>query len=408
MKSICNLFKPIDKENGNFLLFSQYVEDISKSVVDSTYVVRPKRFICMDLKDRDFRNAIDLTKVGGESVFTDLDAMPGFFQNYFENGVSVIKSSGKTVSPATFSVAFWGKLAELTKDNDNIGLISNIKYVGDVDSEAWNDGFADIILSITSGTHDVTVEFQDEFIEDHTVTTYSEYCGYRDYENEEADGRYWISGWAEKDDECPLSPVVPMNGRIGGGLGTWFDERMSVFDQTFREMENAEAVPFTFNSILVLYNVYTAGGEIIYRDIPMGIYFTGSVSMEDDNYIITNPVTIIPSDVDAYGSGSGWSLRICTKFTPQPYGLLQVDEVEAEAGVISSSLSALMSACAETINTINKFADDSIFNSQTIKDYYSIFKNTRTNVPYIKEVDGVGYWFVNGRNTEMPVYPIEN
>lgn len=42
---------------------------------------------------------------------------------------------------------------------------------------------------------------------------------------------------------------------------------------------------------------------------------------------------------------------------------------------------------------------------QMFKDHLSEFRNRRTNVPYIREVGGTPYWFVNGRNTGQPVYP---
>ena len=39
---------------------------------------------------------------------------------------------------------------------------------------------------------------------------------------------------------------------------------------------------------------------------------------------------------------------------------------------------------------------------QVPKEMLAIFKNSRVNVPYIKEVDGVSYWFVNGRCLGVP------
>ena len=47
---------------------------------------------------------------------------------------------------------------------------------------------------------------------------------------------------------------------------------------------------------------------------------------------------------------------------------------------------------------MNTVISNIIKQSQDIKDTLAIFKNNRINVPYIKEINGSKFWFVNGKN----------
>ena len=415
MKSICNVFKSIDKTNGNFLLFSQYTNDISRSVVDSTYKVRPSKFVCLNLDSAAQTTANNLTQIGGSSPFTPAGTetpymyyLPGFFQNNFENGVCRLRNNNYTVNSFQFAVAFVEKLVQLTQNTGAVNLQSYIKYIGNIDVESWDGGFADIVLSINSGAKEKTVTLNPNSSIPTSVTNFSNnFCGAYTYTNDETSGGWSISGWKEATQNPPISKLVNQTGTIGSGRTIenntcMFNETDSWIEKMFT-ITDATSSSFTFNTILVLYNVETTndGTTVVYKDIPMGIYFAGQ-GIETG---ISNAVTIYSYSDTAYGAGSGWSLRIGTKFSPLPYGGLQVEEVALESQAITHSINALMSAAAETIKTINEFADQSIYSSQTIKEDLAQFKNARVNVPYIKSVNGTPYWFINGRNTEQRVYP---
>lgn len=438
MNNICNIFNPLDKSNGNFLLFSQYVEDLSKSVVDSTYRVRPSRFFCMNLDNTVINNAKNLTALtegdASTTPFNNVNRyLPGFFQNNFENAVSSLRS-GKvtgltplTVTPFNYSVGLVEKLMQLTNSGDDIGLQTYVKYVGNIDATSWEDGFADIILSIGSGSPIPSVELNSNLIvtpaSGSTPATYKtyrqfvdEWCGEQQYSNTEGQtsGTYYINGWVN-DDNLPVSGKVRATNTIGyPGATDHFSSSLSVFEGTngvlsftypgMPEYPDTPITSFVFNTILLTYDI-EVNNSTVYRDVPLGIYFTGDVTTVDSTTNINNPVTIYNSSDTAYGAGSGWSLRICTRFSAIPYGNLKVEEISLEQGAIPASISRIISAAAETIKEIRSFTDETIYNSQGFRDLTNLIKDGKINVPYIREVNGTKYWFVNGRNTEVPVYP---
>ena len=52
---------------------------------------------------------------------------------------------------------------------------------------------------------------------------------------------------------------------------------------------------------------------------------------------------------------------------------------------------------ADNIDAMNDVLKAAHTNNTINKDLYNIFKSGQVNVPYIKEIDGVYYWFVNGK-----------
>lgn len=48
--AVCNLFNRFDNASGNFMMFSQYVEDITKNYVESdNWKVVPTQFVVLDI-----------------------------------------------------------------------------------------------------------------------------------------------------------------------------------------------------------------------------------------------------------------------------------------------------------------------------------------------------------------------
>ena len=382
MNNICNIFNPINKENGNFLLFSQYVEDLSKSVYDSTYKIRPSKFVCMELDGAPHTTAGQYYTVttGGD---TYVENIPGFFQNIFEDAIVAKRNNNINVTPRDFAFEFMAKLQTLTSD----GLDTYVNYVGDVDSASWENGFADIILSISSGSSPITAEYSDS-APSYTPSMLS---------NPQGTGNYYIHGWVDEQN-LPLNPVTSSTVET---CGSWSDvDNSKTAFENFIVIKDNAATQFTFNTIVIFYDILDSNDSPIYTGVPMGIYFTGA----GESTGIGNEVTIYKSSEDAYGAGSGWSLRICTRFSSTPYGYLKVEEISLDPNIIPESISRVLGAAAETIQEIRKFADESIYNSQGFRDLTNLVKDGKMNVPYIRKVNNVDYWFVNGRNTEVPVY----
>ena len=402
MTDVCNIFKSIDNENGSFLLFSQYTNDLAKSAIDPGFKVRPSRFFCLKLGVNSIANCASI--VGNQSTG---ETIPKYLQNYFENELSYMRVNKKDsytsfMSSTDFIVHLIQILLGSNWDNTDYSesVLSNyMVYDGIIDSNSWNDGFADIILNIPSGSSKKIYQFKSDDYNKKTLSEFKSLIGVVNYDDI---NNGYIMGW-KASDQIPISGNVP-NTIIcydGNKLNQTVSIRDSIFDIIFNSRNDTDADLFSFNTILICYNVLDEHNNIIYKDIPMGIYFTGPY--DSSIYNFKNYVTIYKTNEDALGVGSSWSLRISTKFAPTPQGSLKVENVATESGALTSSISALMSANAEMIKTINNMSKKMWIDTQSYRDLLAIFKDGRTNIPYIKNINGVNYWFVNGRNTNVQV-----
>ena len=88
--AVCNLFNDLTNPSGNFLMFSQYVESITKNIAsgDTEYKVIPSKFIALNI---DYTRLNMDKLIGNSTLLNDpiksLNSLvPKYFQNYFENG----------------------------------------------------------------------------------------------------------------------------------------------------------------------------------------------------------------------------------------------------------------------------------------------------------------------------------
>ena len=401
---VCNIFKPTDNVSGNFLLFSQYTNDLAKSSVDPGYKVRPSRFFCLNLNSTSLNNLRNkgLSDTGNNYL------IPGYLQNYFENGLSYMRTfKGNDYTPLTSSADFFIRLLQIilgdSWNQDIVGdILSNyIVYDNKIDLESWSDGFADVIINIPSNSSKKTYSLNSEIAGYSTLSSISGVLGNYTHNNITS----YILGW-ESSDNLPVKGNVPGQNIIccdGNNIKSieGFSVYGSLFNLLMPSAIDEESESFTFNTILLCYDIIDEHNNPIYTDIPMGMYFTGSW---DNNNSFSNSVTIQKSVDSALNVGSSWSLRISTKFAPTPRGQLKVEDVAVESGATVSSLSAIMSANAELIKTINNMSKKTWTDTQSYRDLLAIFKDGRTNIPYTKTINGTSYWFVNGRNTGMQVY----
>lgn len=409
---VCNIFKPTDNVSGNFLLFSQYTNDLAKSSVDPGYKVRPSRFFCLNLNNTSLNNL----KNKGLSDTGNNYLIPGYLQNYFENGLSYMRTyKGDDYIPFMSSVDFFIRLLQITlgdswsSDTIDDVLSNRIVYDNKINLESWSDGFADVIINIPSNSSKKTYSLNS------TISTFVTPSGVGDqlgnFNTPNINDQY-ILGWS-----ASSNPTPPINGSVPGQTITCYDGSLllsgetsisgfakpkSLFDLLMPSTIDEESESFTFNTILLCYSIIDEHNNPIYTDIPMGMYFTGNWDSSHDTF--RNPITIQKSVDSALNVGSSWSLRISTKFAPTPQGQLRVKDVAVESGATVSSLSAIMSANAELIKTINNMSKKTWADTQSYRDLLAIFKDGRTNIPYTKTINGTSYWFVNGRNTGMQVY----
>ena len=162
---------------------------------------------------------------------------------------------------------------------------------------------------------------------------------------------------------------------------------------------------FDINALIILYNIYGSSNELIAEDIPMGMYITGTI---DDNNTITNSIRKYVSNEDIYNTGTSYGLRVCSRFITSPYSdNYIVKEVTFEDNNYAD-LTKVLAKMSISQQKMDSILNKTISGDQHMKEVLSIFKNNRTNVPYIRTINGVNYWFVNGRMMNSAVVDNNN
>jgi hypothetical protein len=382
--AVCNLFNALENPTGNFLMFSQYVEDLTKNYVDGEiYKVTPSRFIAMD---------VDYSKVDMKMLApngeTMNEAIPKYFQNCFENSCAYAREHFYEFAQTNAG----------TKYNDWTPEISKNLF--------WNFMFDGKLCTIVKhGTYDKVNEIV--YWGDINIQTYSERkgMGYGEtYCYIPADSHKKNCGVIKSDENRTVD--LSNNNSTLQGHNDIFIESYSkeyYYDKCYSMVFDDSDVPtlvdssdhkYTFNTIVLLYDVYKKVNEEwidIYKNIPMGIYFTGKF----EGTTITNPIKKYVTS--SYGIGTSYGLRICTRFTVSPNGVvLSNHETDIDSNDLSSYCQ-LMSLMSENISLMMDMSKEVRDTTQYYKEMLSTIKNNRVNVPYVKNVNGYDWWFVNGR-----------
>jgi hypothetical protein len=363
--AVCNIFKELKNNTGTFLMFSQYVEDLTRESTQSVYYhVTPSKFIALDVDYKDHNN----------------DSVPRQLQNLFENGCAVCrKDMSDKWTPAASSNLFWNALWDMGIINDNDGYVDEIKYVGDINIQSYNEhdgmGYSEIYCYIPNdaGEYKYQYSINNKTSEDNIYTSQYSIEGYNVNE---------LAGWA-----------------LIGEFLNYYPQKITTFpwDNNALEYKSINSNLFNINTLILLYDVVTkteSGAEVIYKNIPLGIYFTGI--LEDGK--MTNNITKYVSNDDIFGTGTGYGLRICSRFTVTP----NQDNIKTVEITLDndnySAISQVMSQMSISQNKMDEILTKVQSNTSAEKELLAMFKNSRTNIPYIKTIDGVNYWFINGRN----------
>lgn len=447
----CNLFKPLgtgDTRIGEFLMFSQYTEDVTKEQsMKSGYRVIPSKFVVLNLDidnvfNRDYSHIpisapieIDpdtgeyYMEIGDKRIVGSNNIISQIFQSYFENSNSYIRNHA---GEEGFPISNW--------DDENRGYASELLWRT---LEQW--GF---IHKVNSGeVSGVDFDHYDEIMyigdinihSNHKVGTYSYdeiFCHipakentyyYRLNQSIEIEGVSYDSGYGSlnaplegwTDITYPVDNTV-VNRAItyhdpNDNLGFYYRIGGDIPILNFKESNEYTPSPryttpdndsYKFNAIIVFYDVlYSEPGDdprYLYKERPMGIYLSGPVN--DDTDGLSNEFTKFISNNDAYGQGASFGLRLMMRYTPTPNNSTYAMEVAA-GGHDYETITEAMGCIADAIVDINRTCKDQHAMYQTYKDHLTQFRNRRINVPYVREVAGIPYWFVNGRNTGQPVYP---
>lgn len=362
--AVCNRFTEFKKASGNFMLFSQYAEDITHNHTEGeNWKVSPSKFVALNI---DYSKLTESANPNGEDLNT---AIPKYFQNYFENGCAWGRNNLTDWDPIHSRNLFWNSMCDgglVTFDGD---FTNEVQFWNNINMQSFNYhqglGYNDMYCYIPADA----IRYK---------------CGvgkvsYRDdpelNENENLEG---------------------LTDAIGNYSKNYYfnpDFTFS-FDSELAKQDMPNDTFYNINTIVVLYDILALQNDewvSLYENIPMGMYVAGMF----ENGELTNPIKKYVNT--SYGIGTSYGLRICTRFTVTPVdGVLHETDMYTNSDDYAS-LTELMTSMSECVDSVLKMTASNINNSQQYKDLYAMVKNNRTNVPYVKSINGTDYWFVNGR-----------
>ena len=393
MAAKCNLLRGLT-QNGTFFMFSEYAENLTKSYVqENQYRVIPSKYAMLNLN------------YGGKTA----KSVGEIFQNYYENACSCFRkqNTGVLTHKELANELLWKTLYKYgfitTGSADNSTFINELHYVGDIRltpfeeidgvgyNELWcyidNDVHATHYHTTYPSNQNQSVQFEGvgDYISGYDSTTYptanADLSGQigETYIDDSGNGVYYMDDVQEK----AIIPYI-FSGMNNDGIAT---QSLNTSEEVQKE--------FTFNTVIVFFDVYDSNSDILYSNIPMGMYFTGVPA----GSTLTNEIIKVVSDETLYNQGTSYGLRINTKFvcTPQTTGV-NILKISGLTGEEADRYCALLSSIADSQQLMEKMVADQANFNQSIKNHLSLFANYRANVPYIRVIAGVRHWFVNGKD----------
>lgn len=381
--AVCNLFNTLSNLSGNFIMFSQYVEDITRNFTDGdNWKIVPTKFVALNIDYATLKSNRDfIDRVLNKGNDTLNSGIPKYFQNCFENACAYGRTH-TTWSPLISRNLFWncmfdGKFtttAKYSSGTSETKYIPEVVYYGDINMHSYNEhqgmGYGEIYCYIPTDAGKMNcqvVEIDDRSYDTSNSSVYLE----------------GFVGDATKSIEN-YSQVYSYNK----------DFSMTFDDDTIGQLQNSVDSKYGINTIVVLYSIFNKLNDtwqVLYSNIPMGMYFAGNF---DDSGNLTNVVTKYVST--SYGSGTSYGLRICTRFSATSNGnIINTDIVTDDSGY--TNMCQLMTAMSENLSRMMEISQSAHNTTQSYKETLAAIKNNRTNVPYVKDVNGVDCWFVNGR-----------
>ena len=388
----CNLIAPITNDTGNFVLFSQYSEDLTKSMhSEDFYRVVPSKYVVIKL---------------GQKTGWDAAKYAEFFQNYYENSCAIMRSTSSvdwkpeyalhTLVKALVKSEMISEPTNSGEDEDESLVSSSILYCGDINitSTKQFDGinYSETYISIPqdSKVHKYAFGMFGSGMSKSVLWPNDYIMGYPDEEYPTDGTQNWPSNHLTSE---YADDVVD---------GEFLYEIMSSddYDFTLEDVGTLDNEKYTFDAILVLYDIYNRDTDsseeyIVHRNIPMGIYFTGSPDVDGS---IKNPVTVYTTNEDIYQQGTSYGFRICTRYLSTQNQIYIVDSTIEDTKEMYDQYATVMSKICESQAKMDQVIKDMSKYQERVTSTLSNIKNYNVNVPYIVNVGGVGYWFVNGKN----------
>lgn len=387
--AVCNLFNRLNNASGNFMMFSQYVEDITHDYVEGdNWKVVPTKFVALNI---DY-SKIDRNKVTPNDEELNI-GIPKYIQNCFENACAYGRENYETWAATTGGIKtkkwnseisrnlFWntlidGKFLHIS-DYGKTKTIDEVVYYGNINMHSYNS---------------------------HNGMGYGEIYCYIPTDAEHK--KCQVVCITDSDPEGRKYDASNNNSLLEGHIDKYIenykqqyyynrDFSMSFDDESVGELMNSLETQYKFNTIVVLYDVFRRENDkwtSLYSCIPMGMYITG---MFDEKNNITNEVTKFVTT--SYGTGTSYGLRLCTRFTVSPNGMILNDTDFTTDSASYNNICQLMTSMNENLSRMMDIVNSAQNTSQQYKELLSIFKNNKTNVPYVKDINGTDYWFVNGK-----------
>jgi hypothetical protein len=393
--AVCNLFNELTSPTGNFMMFSQYVEDITHNYTEgNNWRVVPTGFVALDI---DYSN-IDKELVLNNYKETLNTGIPKYFQNYFENGCAYGRSKTNwdgleedKWNPKVSRNLFWNSLfkggfvhaKKYGSENSDIMYIPEVMYFGDIDIHSYNEhkgmGYGEIYCYIPSDAARMHCHVQ---VDDNVNVDTS--------------------------NDSMLLEGYPTTSLEGYPTTYYYDNnyKMNFDTLDLSNLINGTETRYNINTIIVLYSIYiekvtseninntinkTTEWEKVYHNLPMGMYIMGKF---DDDGKLTNPATKYVTT--SYNTGTSYGLRICNRFSATSNGALFNTDVVID-DTSYNNMCQLMSAMNENLSLMLDVTKTTAKLTEQYKELESRLKNQRTNVPYVKTINGIDYWFVNGK-----------
>lgn len=391
--SKCNLLAPLTSNTGNFMLFSQYAEDLTRaSQAEDYYRVTPSRYILLNLE-----------QTGMNAV-----AMAEFFQNYYENACAVLRnSSAVDWKPTDATAVLWkalfkcGLCVQPTLDDSNGTFTTpSVLKVGDINitSTKQYDGihYSEIYVNVPQGSAREKYIFTQYSPEETRIVQYpyGYIAGWPDAEYPTAGSTPWPSNRLE---EKYSDGTVTVDGQTQY-LYTLKSQSDFLLDP--EPVATLSDDQYQFDAVLVMYDIHkrvleTPEDIVIYRDIPMGLYLTGSPT---NLGLIQNPVTLWVRNSDIYEQGTSYGFRICTRYLATQNALEIIDSTISDTQELYDQYAAVMGKIGDSQVKMDRLCQQLAEYQGNITSHLANIKNYKVNVPYIRNIGGVNYWFVNGKN----------
>jgi hypothetical protein len=376
------------------MMFSQYAEDITRNYAEGeNWRVIPSRFVAMDIDYNNVKKSMVMPN--GETLN---EAIPKYFQNCFENACAYGRENYakyaedtahensnnlyKTWNPTISRNLFWncmfdGGFLHLT-EYGNTKIVEEVKYWNDIVLQSYDEhegmGYGELYCYVPSDGERMRCQCI-------AVTDLINNDG-RKYDA--SNSNQFLEGYTDRYVENYVQQYYYNN-----------DFTMTFDDDTLGKLVNAADSYYGINTIVVLYDVLKKvndNWEKIYSYIPMGMYIAGKFDEENK---LTNSVKKYVST--SYGTGTAYGLRICTRFTVSPKGMI-LKEYDLKTDYDNhNTISQLMTTMSECLIKMMDMANQQNNTIQNFKEIMTTIRNNRTNVPYIKDINGTDWWFVNGR-----------